>query len=246
MRITRRAVSACAAAAAVATPAVAAGEAAKVVQTLSVTIGPQRAGTPKSPRPASLQVTATTRAADGSAPPVLVKDTVWFSSGLRWNGALFPSCSVATIERRGIRACPAGSRSGRGHAVAVSGPIRATPTITVFNGPRGRSVLFYLQAERPVRVGQAVEAPFSRAGGRFSYKLTLPFPKNLQEPTPGLKIAVTEFSAQVSRSQMIGGRRRGIIETVGCPKGGAWSFEGAFAGRGGVLLHAADSVPCRR
>jgi hypothetical protein len=164
----------------------------------------------------------------GGLPPILDKTVMRFPFGSRMNGALFPSCTPKTVNRKGPAACPNGSEIGHGSAVGVGADVVQKLELRLFNGPRGKSVVFFLRGNNPLRVNVAFPAPLRHhTGGRYEYDLAVDVPRNLQR-VAGVDLALRDFDATVDATRRRGGRRRGYIETVLCPPGALVPFAGDF------------------
>jgi hypothetical protein len=217
--------------------------------TISGTISPAVPNAPVRPRSVALSVVAGFRTtAPGSQPATVDKAVISFSHGATVNSRLFPSCRVGRLNRIGTKACPAGSRIGGGRTVAVGAGVVETLKVTAFNGPRGRSVLFYLHADAPVRINQAIQAPLIAIKSRFyAYQLTINVPRNLQV-IAGVPVAVTQFLTTVKgavvehvRGQSI---RRGYIEVPLCPPGALVPLRGVFSFVGAPTQTVDSGIAC--
>jgi hypothetical protein len=199
-------------------------------QRLIGSISPKKVGTPERPRIVDLTVeTGTETIPPGGQPPTLTQSVIFFPRGARANGRLFPSCRPAVIERDGPSGCPRRSRIGRGRAEGRAGSTVEQVEVTVFNGPRGRTVLFHIRGTDPIAIDAVLVAPLARLrGGRFAYRLTVTIPPNLQRPA-GVAAAVTLFRVTVGATIRRQGRRRGYVETFRCPRSGKTPFRGVFS-----------------
>jgi hypothetical protein len=211
-----------------------AGAAAPTQATLSGRLSPAILGAPQHPRSVKLSVTARfATIPPGGQPASLTRALISFPYGASVNGRLFPSCSRPVLDRSGPGACPRGSRIGSGETTGTAARISERVAIAVFNGPRGRSILFYLTAESPLRIAETIEAPLRQIHtGMYAYQLTLPVPANFQE-VAGIPIGVTEFTATVGGSTRVRGRRgsarRGFVEAFACPPGALIPLQGLFS-----------------
>lgn len=183
------------------------------------------------------------------------KATIFFPHGPRVNSALFPSCDPAKLQRmRGSRrACPRGSRIGGGKARGTAESFESvieTLTVDVYNGPGGKSLLFYLRGLNPVAVSGMIKAPFQRLRGnrKWEYKLTLPVPRGLQEIGPDIFASLISFTTTVGGTVRVreGGRtvKRGFIEALACPPGALVPVRGEFDFLGGERYVTDDFVSC--
>ncbi|MGB2710193.1 MAG: hypothetical protein WBC33_01660 [Conexibacter sp.] len=174
-------------------------------------------------------------------PGTIQKAVVYFPHGSRVNAALFPSCSPAKLQRLhgASRACPRGSRLGGGFALGTAEgfeSVTARLKVDVYNGPGGRSLLFYIFATNPITIAGMINASFQHINSRrWEYKLTLNVPKGLQEIGPEIFAAVRRFSVKVGATTTVreGGRtvRRSFIEALACPPGALVPVRGVFSFR---------------
>ena len=142
-----------------------------------------------------------------------------FTYGARLNGRYFPSCSAQMI--RSHEACPKGSKIGTGTALgAVGDAPNATEepiTVTLYNGPKGKSITFRIQGDRPAVIDVSFDAPLKTfTGGTYNYQLTVDVPDILQR-IAGLPISLEFFNVKVSATTKVKKRKVGYIETLICP-----------------------------
>jgi hypothetical protein len=147
---------------------------------------------------------------------------VKFPSGVaKPNGNLFPSCSVAKLEaaHNRLSACPRGSKIGRGIATGTAVDIGVTSSgkLTLFNGPKGKSVTFNVNITTPALINKSFSAPLKKISGRYGYVLTNNIPTELQNILDG-PIIVRTIDTTVSATIIKNGVRRGYIEAYKCPK----------------------------
>lgn len=160
-------------------------------------------------------------------PGTVAKSTIFITHGARLNGALFPSCDPGRLARlRGLRrACPSGSRIGGGTALGTSptfAGVNERLTVDIYNGPRGRSMLFYFQGLNPVAVSGIINAPLvPLRGGDWGYRLTLRVPEGLQQISRGIFASLLHIQTKLGATVSVreGGRtvRHGFIEALACP-----------------------------
>ncbi|MBS1871316.1 MAG: hypothetical protein JSS99_16820 [Actinobacteria bacterium] len=137
------------------------------------------------------------------------------------NGNLFPSCSVAQLEKAHNRlsACPKGSRIGKGIAVGTAVDIGVTSSgkLTLFNGPGGKSITFNVDIERPALINMTFKAPLRKTSGKYGYTLTNVIPTELQNILDG-PIIVRSIDVTTGLTRVVHGVKRGYIEAFKCPK----------------------------
>lgn len=186
----------------------------------------------------------------GHEPGTIKKATVLFSHGPRVNGALFPSCDPAKLQahRGSPRACPRGSRIGSGTALGTSPQfpgVNERLAVEVYNGPHGRSVVFWLHGENPVSIGGLINAPLQAIHShRWAYKLTLNVPQNLQKLGTGIFASLLRFTTKVGGTVRVHGHRRGYIEVLACPPGALVPISSRFAFLGGGSASASGYIAC--
>lgn len=190
----------------------------------------------------------------GELPGTVAKATIFFPHGPRINGRLFPSCDPRRLLRmRGSRkACPSGSRLGGGVAIGTSptfAGVNERLTVDLYNGPRGRSLLFFLRGLNPVAVSGMIDAPFvPLRGGRWGYRLTMNVPQGLQEISPDIFASLLRFTTKVGATVLVreNGRmvRHGFVEALACPPGALVPVRGIFGFRGGASATTDSYIAC--
>jgi len=184
----------------------------------------------------------------GGQPATVTQAVISFSHGATINSQLFPGCSARRLDLGGLKGCPPDTRIGTGSALGVGAGIDEPLNVTAFNGPRGRSVLFYLQGNSPIHIAQAIDAPLVPVRGRFyAYQLTLPVPEDLQV-IAGVPIAVAEFQTTVRATvtKRVRGTtvRRGYIEVPLCPAGALVPLRGIFSFIGAPTETVNSGIAC--
>jgi len=246
MRVFRLAGSTLAAVALLATPATA-----RTVVHISGIASPPILAFTTTPQPLSLSVDVRLRSdVPGHEPGTIKKAVVYFPHGPRVNGALFPSCNPATLRahRGSTRACPRGSRIGSGTALGTSPQfpdIDERLKVEVYNGPRGRSVVFWIHGDNPVSIAGMIDAPLQAIHShRWAYRLTLDVPSNLQKLGTGIFASLLRFTTKVGGTELVHGRRRGYIEVLACPPGALVPISSRFSFLGGSTASASGYIAC--
>jgi hypothetical protein len=152
----------------------------------------------------------------------LEKVVVKFPAGVgKPNGNLFPSCSVAKLEaaHNRLSACPKGSKIGSGKAVGTAVDIGVTSSgvLTLFNGPKGKSVTFNVNVTTPALINKTFSAPLRKISGRYGYVLTSNVPTELQNILDG-PIIVRSIDVTTFATRVVNGVKRGYVEAFKCPK----------------------------
>ncbi|MBS1871305.1 MAG: hypothetical protein JSS99_16760 [Actinobacteria bacterium] len=216
------------------------------VVTLSAQVSP---GQPPIPRgtPLTLRLSTSFKSVPAGGNFVLEHVDYRFGSGARFNGAQFPSCSVQRILRAHGRlsVCPKGSKVGHGVATGTAVAIGVTSSgrVTIFNGPRGRSIVLNFLVVQPALINETFEAPIRRLhGGRYAFELSHSVPPSLQTILDG-DIVVKRLDITTGATRVIDGRRRGYFEAVACPRHGS-KVHGDFEFKQGARASADLTVAC--
>jgi hypothetical protein len=197
---------------------------------------PNIAGTPTAPQGVRLDVRIKIEVPESYEPPLVNEIDVWYPKGGLYNGDRYPTCSRRLLAARGPHACPADSIMGTGLGVARADTTFTYPKITVVNGGQ-RVVYFYTVLNNPARVQEPVPGTITRLSGRWSYRLHVVIPKNLQI-VAGVPILL--------RSLRIDAGRGDWIATTYCPSDRRWDWKALTVFTNGQRLTTSGAVACRR
>jgi len=177
---------------------------------------------------------------DPSAPaPLQLRHTLLrFPKGAIVNARYFPQCKLTSLEQRGPRACPKGSKLGSGTARGAAPPIIASVNakVTLFNGvPVGRSptlIIYTLPDLGPIlTLGGSLKPGGS---GNYGYVLDVDVPPIKTLPSAP-DASVTFFDATLQDHTV---KRRGrTIHYIDAPvlcNGTYFLLDGAFSYLGGL------------
>jgi hypothetical protein len=188
-------------------------------------------------------------------PGTIRKSVILFPHGARVNGRLFPACDPRRLARlRGSRhACPRGSRIGSGSALGTSPQLHGVEEslkVDVYNGARGRSVIFFLRGSNPVSLSGMIVAPLQALHShQWAYRLTLNVPHDLQEVATGIFASLLRFTTTVGGTVRVRehGRlvRHGYVEALACPPGALVPIHGDFGFLDGSSAAADGFLACR-
>jgi hypothetical protein len=189
-----------------------------------------RAFTPKTTA-ATLAVNLTFSGENGTSAATLKQAILKFTYGARVNGSLFPSCTAEKI--RNHEPCPKGSQIGTGTGLGTVGdPPNAAEepiTVTLYNGPKGKSIVFRIRGEQPAVIDVPFDAPLKTlSGGAYNYELTVNVPEILQR-VAGLPISLRNFNVKVGATRKVKGKKRGWIEVLICPPKALVPISGDFS-----------------
>jgi hypothetical protein len=117
--------------------------------------------------------------------------------------------------------------------------------VTVFNGPRGKALLFHVFGTSPININEVLVASLVPLKvRRFGYRLTVRIPPTLQRPS-GVPAAVTLFRVTVGATIRHNRRRRGYLETFRCPRSRKAPLRGVFSYIGQPDETVGTSIACR-
>jgi hypothetical protein len=198
-------------------------------------VTPNVAGTPTAPQGVHLDVRIKIGVPESYNPPLVKEIDVWYPRGGLYNGGRYPTCARRLLSSRGPRACPAGSIMGAGGGVARANTTLTYPKITVVNGGQ-RVVYFYTVLNNPARVQEPVPGTITKLSGRWSYRLHVLIPRNLQV-VAGVPIVLRTLHIAAGRGQW--------LATTYCPPDHSWAWKSVTVFTNGQRLTPHGTVACR-
>jgi hypothetical protein len=166
---------------------------------------------------------------EGDVAATLKKVVLKFTYGAHLNGSKFPSCSADQI--RNHKACPKGSIIGTGKALGRVGavnPALENINVTLYNGPKGKSITFRIVGEQPAPIDVPFDAPLTTfKSGTYNYQVDVTVPDILQQ-VAGLPISLDFFNVKVGATRKVKGKKVGYIETLICPPKALVPIQGDF------------------
>lgn len=197
--------------------------------------------------PTKLSVNLKFHGPNGGPADTLQSAVLKFTYGAHLNGNLFPSCSAAQI--RSHVKCPKGSKIGSGSALGILGGGTDNPTtepidVTLYNGPKGKSITFQIQGQAPAVIDVSFDAPLKTfTSGNYNYQLTVNVPDILQV-VAGIPISLDFFNVTVGANTKVHGRTRGYIETLICPPLALVPISGDFGFLNAPSYHIDTYIHC--
>ena len=186
----------------------------------------------------SLRTTFSITDPSAPAPLQLDRTTLRFPKGAVVNGRYFPKCKFTTLQTKGPRGCPKGSKIGGGTAKGAAPPIvdSVAAKVTLFNGvPVGHdpTLLVYVFPDLgPVITLEGVVKRSTSANYGYVLSVTVPPIKTLPSAPDA---ATTFFDATVNNLSVKRGKRRiNYIDSPVLCNGTYFLLDGAFTYRGGV------------
>jgi hypothetical protein len=172
------------------------------------------------------------------APLQLDRTVLRFPKGAVVNGRLFPKCKLTTLQSKGPKGCPKGSRLGGGKAMGTAPPIvtDVAAKVTFFNGvPVGHdpTLLIYIFPDLGPVI--SLEGVLKSSGtGNYGYVMSVNIPPIKTLPSAP-DAATTFFDATVNNVRVKRGKRRiNYIDSPVLCNGTYFLLDGAFTYRGGV------------
>jgi hypothetical protein len=186
----------------------------------------------------SLRTTFSITDPGAPAPLQLERTTLRFPKGSTVNGRAFKQCKLTTLQAKGPKGCPKGSRLGGGTAKGAAPPIvdSVAAKVSLFNGvPVGHDPTLLIYTLPDLGPVIALEGVLKNdRSGRYGYVLDVPVPPIKTLPSAP-DAAVTFFDATVNNLSVKRGHRR--INYIDAPvlcNGTYFLLDGAFSYRGGI------------
>lgn len=206
-------------------------------------VTPNKAGTKKNPQGVKLSGTVKWTSEAGVEPPIITAATVYLGKGGTYNGGRYAKCSKRELQKTDPN-CPKKSVMGKGTGAAFADTVITRPKVVFYNGG-SRWMYLYTTLFNPAFVQEPVPAKITKVSGKWSYKVRITVPENLQI-VAGVPIALRDFSYSLGAKKYA----KDYITTTSCPKGNKWSFqletEYLYSTGATSKSQTQDSVPCRR
>jgi hypothetical protein len=188
--------------------------------TFNASVKPSKAGTPRHPVGEAVSVLIDVASLIGVQPPVTNEIDIYVPKELRDRGSLFPSCSAPLLGAKGVAACPPGSQIGSGTATGATLGVIEPLTITIFNGPGGKSIILFVAGTQPATlnvpvIGSLIAPANVPNPSDFSSELAFPVPDALTHPLPGADGSLTHIAVRIAASRKVGRKTVNYFESVG-------------------------------
>jgi len=214
---------------------------AAVTVSFSATFSPAKA---KKPAALNVDVKSTDPAAE--QPPIMNRIVIKLQGG-QFNAGKFKRCKLASLQAKGPKGCPSGSKIGTGAGVGMAKPVVTDPvngTLTLFNGARvgGKdTVLVYVFPDLGptfVSVGK-----ITKSGSRYTLDFNVPPIKTLPSAPDA---SVTSVKTNTPRKTIKKGKRK--FSLIIAPKkcSGTWKASATFYFATGETKTVAFSQKCKK
>jgi hypothetical protein len=218
-------------------------------------VSPNVKGSKAKPVPVSVKFDYSVTEASGLKPAPVKSYKIAFT-GLRTNGALFPTCTVSKISGAGNSdsACPKKALVGTGTIDSFvyqtadpsgAGGFPCPKKTNLWNAGKDKMIIFIFGD--PSQCGGVgalppIEAKFVNAGA--SQALVFDVPPTILHAIAGLSVAVNKVTSTVKKMTVKKkGKKRGYFEAVGCP-GGKRTVTVTFTPEVGSPATATKSQSC--
>ena len=219
---------------------------AAVTVSFSATMSPNKA---KKPARLAVDIKSTDPAAE--QPPIMNRIVIKFEKGGKFNPSKFKRCTLASLQSKGPKGCPAASKIGTGTGVGMARPVVTDPVngkLTLFNGARvgGKdTILVYVFPDLGptfVSVGK-----ISKPGGRYTLDFNIPPIKTLPS-APDASVTSVRTNTPVKRVTKRSGKRKRKYYLIGAPRrcNGSWKGSGTFYFTTGETQTVPFSQKCKR
>ena len=215
---------------------------AAVTVSFSATMKPSKAN-----KPAGLYVDIKSSDPAAEQPPIMNRIVIKFDRGGKFNPSKFKRCRLASLQARGPKGCPSGSKIGTGNGIGMAKPVVTDPVngrLTLFNGARvgGRDTIFvYVFPDLGptfVSVGK-----ISKSGGRYRLDFNIPPIKTLPS-APDASVVSVKTKTPVKRVKK--GKRRYYLIIAPKTCKGTWKGTGTFYFTTGETKTVPFSQKCKR
>ena len=181
----------------------------------------------------------------GGHPAPLIGVNFWLPKGSKINTKGFKTCSKASLEQMGPRACRKGSAAGpEGHALGVVelGAERVPEEVKILSYFTPGGLLFYVEGHSPVSLEFVSAGHWRHLGGGAGFGPELMTEVPLVEPITGAADASTEKISIKSGTAMRRGKKVVYYGTV--PKKGECK-KGHFKGKVEMIFANVSALPAR-
>jgi hypothetical protein len=223
--------------------ALAAGAAyAAVAVSFNVSVSPAKAG-----KPTALKVKILSNDPAAEQPPVMTRLVIKLDGKAKFNPSKFKRCKQSSLELKGPKGCPSGSKIGTGTGVGMAKPVVTDPVnakLTLFNGRRtGGKDTVYVYVFPDLGPTFVTVGKVSRSGGKFVLDFTIPAIKTLPS-APDASVVSVNTKTPIKRVRK--GHRRYYLIVAPSRCKGSWKGSGSFYFRTGERVDVPVSQKCKK
>jgi hypothetical protein len=206
----------------------------------NASVSPAKAG-----KPTGLNTSIVSSDPAAEQPPIMSRILIKLNAGGKYNGSKFPKCKLTSLQQKGPKGCPSGSKIGSGTGVGYAKPVVTDPVaakLTIFNG--GSQIFVYVFPDLGptfVTVGKVIH----KKDGPFDYTLDFAIPAIKTLPSaPDASVGTVKTKTPIKYIKK--GKKK--IALIIAPKKctGSWKAEGDFYFRTGEVVKTPVSSKCKK
>lgn len=230
--------------------------------TVSGSTSPTRAGTSKKPVNITVKFGYKVGEQSGNRPSPVKKYSIKFA-GLRVNTAGFPKCSASTLESKGPKGCPSGSKVGTGFIKNATGAkdnpqdrsIECNAALSVYNSGNNKGVIYVAGSPNStdprtrcaIELAAPIPARYVRSNSGRDTALEFNVPQTLLHPLPTLDNAVTDVDSTISgKTRKYKGKSISYYQSIGGCIRGKRNITVTFTPETGTPSRAQRLAPCKK
>ena len=208
-------------------------------------VKPNKAG-----KPTGLNVRLESSDPAADQPPIMNRILIKLNAGGKYNSNKFPRCKLASLQAKGPKGCPSGSKIGTGTGVGYAKPVVTDPVnakLTIFNGAKSGgkdTILVYVFPDLGPTFVSVGKISKKKAGG-FDYNLDFNIPPIKTLPSaPDASVGTVD--TKTPKKTIKKGKKK--FSLIIAPKvcKGTWKAEGQFFFLNGTTVTTPYSAKCKK
>jgi hypothetical protein len=215
---------------------------AAVSVSFSASVSPAKAG-----RPTALKVSILSNDPAAEQPPIMNRIVIKLDGKAKYNASKFKRCKLSSLESKGPRGCPSGSKIGTGTGIGMAKPVVTDPVngkLTLFNGQRsGGKDTVYVYVFPDLGPTFVSVGKVGRSGGKYVLDFTVPPIKTLPS-APDASVVSVKTKVPVKRVRK--GHRKYYLIVAPSRCKGSWKGSGTFYFRTGEKVDVPISQKCKK
>jgi hypothetical protein len=220
----------------------AAGAYAGVTVSFSASVSPAKAG-----KPTALKVSILSNDPAAAQPPIMNRIVIKLDGKAKYNASRFKRCKLSSLQLKGPKGCPSGSKIGTGTGVGMAKPVVTDPVngkLTLFNGQRsGGKDTVYVYVFPDLGPTFVSVGKVSRGGGKYMLDFDVPPIKTLPS-APDASVVSVKSNVPVKRVKK--GRKKYYLIVAPSTCKGSWKGSGTFYFRSGEKVDVPISQKCKK
>jgi hypothetical protein len=222
--------------------AVAGAAYAAVTVSFSASVKPSKAG-----KPTALNVSILSSDPAAPQPPIMNRIVIKLDGSAKFNPSKFKRCKLNSLQAKGPKGCPSGSKIGTGTGIGMAKPVVTDPvnaTLTLFNGSRtGGKDTVYVYVFPDLGPTFVTVGKISKSGGKYVLDFSVPPIKTLPS-APDASVVSVKTKTPIKRVKKGTKRYYLIVAPKRCK--GSWKGSGTFYFRTGEQVRVPVSQKCKK